>query len=82
MSRAMNLRLSEADVRSHCIAAGISISAIEPLPAGGTHLVCVTGEGADEIRLRFRDHVIPGVVRRLPFYRAREALVRNSRDRP
>lgn len=72
MTRAMNLRLSEAEVRAHCAAAGISISAIEPLPAGGTHLVCVTGEGADAIRLRLRDHVIAGVVRRIPFYRARE----------
>jgi hypothetical protein len=81
MSRSMNLRLSEADVRAHCVAAGISISTIEPLPAGGTHLVCVTGEGADEIRLRFQNHLIPDVVRQFPFYRAR-ASVRHLRDRP
>lgn len=71
MSRAINLRLSEAEVRAHCVAAGVSISAIEPLPAGGTHLVCVTGEDADKVRLRFHDHLIPGVVRRFPFHRTR-----------
>lgn len=72
MSRAINLRLPEADVRAQCAQGGVSISAIEPLPSGGTHLVCTTGEGADEIRLRFRDHIIAGAVRRFPFYRATE----------
>lgn len=71
MSRALNLSLSEAEVRAHCATTGVSISAIEPLPSGGTHLVCMTGDGADEIRLRFHNHLIPGVVRRFPFYRAR-----------
>jgi hypothetical protein len=70
MSRALNLRLSEAEVRTHCATVGVSISAIEPLPSGGTHLVCTTGDGADEIRLRFHNHIIPGAVRRLPFYGA------------
>lgn len=71
MSRAINLSLPEAEVRAQCAGAGVSISAIEPLPAGGTHLVCKTSEGADEIRLRFADQLIEGVVRRFPFYRAR-----------
>lgn len=71
MSRAINLKLSEADVRACCHESGVLISAIEPLQSGGTHLVCTTGGGADEIRLRLCDHVIRGVVRRLPFYGAR-----------
>jgi len=71
MSRALNLRLPEGDVRAHCLAAGISISAIEPLPAGGTHLVCMTGEGVDEMRQRFSHHLIAGAVRRFPFYGAK-----------
>jgi hypothetical protein len=69
MSRAINLSLPEAEVRVQCTAAGVSISAIEPLLSGGTHLVCQTGEGAEEIRLRFRDQIIEGAVRRIPFYR-------------
>jgi len=70
MSRAMNLKLPEANVRKRCNESGVSISAIEPLPSGGTHLVCTTGEGADEMRLRLADHLIEGVIRRFPFYRA------------
>lgn len=71
MSRAMNLNLPEANVRDRCNECGVSISSIEPLPAGGTHLVCTRGEGADEMRLRFAEHLIEGAVRRFPFYRAR-----------
>lgn len=71
MSRAINLELSEADVRARCHESGVSISAIEPLQSGGTHLVCTTGDGADEMRLRLSDHVIHGAVRRFPFYGAR-----------
>ena len=48
MSRAMNIKLPEPEVRAGCDSAGISISAIEVLPSGGTHLVCTTIEGADE----------------------------------
>jgi len=73
MSRALNIQLSEADVRARCHESGVSISAIEPLQSGGTHLVCTTGDGADEMRLRLGDHVIHGAVRRFPFFRARGA---------
>jgi hypothetical protein len=52
MSRAVNLQLSEADVRARCHESGVSISTMEPLQSGGTHLVCTTSDGADEIRLR------------------------------
>jgi hypothetical protein len=69
MTRAINLRLEEADLMAKCAEAGVSISAIEPLASGGTHLVCTTGAGADEIRVRFQDHIIAGPVRRFPFYR-------------
>lgn len=67
----MNLKLPEADVREQCSACGVSISAIEPLPTGGTHLVCLTGEGAEEMRLKLAEHLIQGSVKRFPFYRAR-----------
>lgn len=71
MSRAVNLTLPEDDVRAACDESRISISAIEPLPCGGTHLVCTTGEGAEEIRKKLSAKIIPGTVRRFPFYRSR-----------
>jgi len=69
MSRAINLALPMAEVRNLCARRGVSVSAIEPLPKGGTHLVCTTGDGADEIRLTLSDHLISRRVSRFPFYR-------------
>lgn len=46
----MNLSLPEQVVIDRCVHEAISISAIETLLSGGTHLVCVTIEGADEAR--------------------------------
>lgn len=68
MSRAMNLTLAEAAVTQHCLTAKVSISAIETLPAGGTHLVCTTGEGAETMRAKLKKHLIEGPVRRFAFY--------------
>ncbi|WP_422061662.1 hypothetical protein [Sphingopyxis sp.] len=72
MSRAINLTLPESEVTAICRAAGISVSAIEPLKSGGTRVVCTTGEGADEIRLRLAGNIIDGVVDRYRFYRPPE----------
>jgi hypothetical protein len=68
MSRAMNLKLAEAEVLKQCNAAGVAISAIEALPSGGTHLVCTTSGGADDARQKFRKHIIEGRVKRFAFY--------------
>lgn len=68
MSRAMNLKLTEAEVLSKCQRAGVSISAIETLPSGGTHLVCLTSEGAEQMRGEFKNNVLVGRVKRFPFY--------------
>ena len=67
MSRAINLSMPEAGVIASCTKAGVSISAIEILPSGGTHLVCTTGEGAAEMRTRLKAHLIPGRVKRFAF---------------
>lgn len=72
MSRAVNIDIAEQQVLAMCREAGVSVSASEPLPDGGTHLVCTTGAGADEMRSQFQDHIIPGAVRRLPFFTRRE----------
>lgn len=71
MSRAMNISLPEAQVAAMCEKAGVRISDIETLPAGGTHLVCVTSEGAEEMRHQSKGHLIEGPVKRFPFYHAR-----------
>lgn len=68
MSRAVNIKMPEEQVLARCRKAGISVSASEPLLDGGTHLVCTTSQGADELRLQFQNHIIPGAVRRYPFY--------------
>ena len=66
----MNLKLAEATVRKRCTEGGVIISAIEPLPSGGTHLVCMTGTGAETMRELLADHLITGIVKRFPFFRA------------
>jgi hypothetical protein len=70
MSRAMNLALPEDKVVAQCDSKAIRISATEPLLSGGTHLVCITIEGADEARRLFKDSIIDGAVRRVAFHRA------------
>jgi hypothetical protein len=69
MSRAMNVALPEPEVQALCRQSGVSVSAMEPLPQGGCHLVCTTGEGADTMRAALADHLIATPVKRFPFYR-------------
>ncbi len=71
MSRAMNLKLQEADVVTHCDKAGVAISAIETLASGGTHLVTVTGDGAAIMRRVLAKHIIEGQVKRFAFMHPR-----------
>jgi len=71
MSRAVNLSMSEADVVKHCADKSIAISVVEALPEGGTRLVCMNGEGADQIRTKLKRHIIEGDVRREQFVRRR-----------
>jgi hypothetical protein len=70
MSRAMNIKLPQAEVTAQCAAAKVSISAIETLPSGGTHLVCTTSEGAEEMQKRFKKVLIEGRVKRFAFMNA------------
>ena len=69
VTRALNLTLPERDVIERCNQKAIAISATETLLSGGTHLVCLTIEGADEARRLFKREVIPGAVRRAHFQR-------------
>ncbi|MBL8650508.1 MAG: hypothetical protein JNL35_08920 [Sphingopyxis sp.] len=70
MSRAMNVTLDEAGVTDMCRTAGVVISAIEPLPNGGTRLVCVSPADAELMLSKLRKHLIDGEVVRHRFYRA------------
>lgn len=67
MSRAMNIRLSIDDVTRKCELADVSISAIEPLPSGDTHLVCTTGDGAETMRNKLKKHIVEQPQKRFPF---------------
>lgn len=73
MSRAINAALPQAQVSEICTKVGVSISDIETLPCGGTHLVCTTSEGAEEMRQQLKRHIIPGKVKRFAFYHLRAA---------
>lgn len=67
----MNLSLTEAEVTARCDKAGVAISAIEALPAGGTRLITVTGDGADTMRRAFAKNIIEGRVKRFAFMHPR-----------
>ena len=69
----MNVTLTEAEVTAHCAKAGVAISAIEALPAGGTHVVTVTGDGAATMRRVLVKHLIEGRVKRFAFMHSRPA---------
>lgn len=62
MSRDLNVTLAESEVIARCAAAKVGISATEPLPAGGTRLVCMSVDGAEQMRRKFRSHMIKGEV--------------------
>lgn len=69
MSRAINLRMSEAQVTAQFADLKVAISAIEALPVEGTHVVCLTSEGAELIRRKLKAHLIEGKVKRFAYYR-------------
>lgn len=66
MSRAMNVKLPVDDVTRKCATAGVSISVIEQLPSGDTHLVCTTGDGAATMRHALKQHLLEGPQKRFP----------------
>ncbi|AOH84413.1 hypothetical protein AWL63_10990 [Sphingomonas panacis] len=68
MSRAMNLKVSPADVTAMCDRHNVAISAIEPLPDGGTRVVLTNAAGAATIANLFKTKVITGTVRRTSFF--------------
>lgn len=62
MSRVLIVSLDESDVVERCRAAKVGISVIEPLPGGGTRLVCESGDGAELMRKKLKKMLISGPV--------------------
>lgn len=66
MSRAMNVKLTPAQVTKKCKQAGVSISAMEALPSGDTHVVLNTADDAEKMRGLFGKSVVQGAQKRTP----------------
>lgn len=67
MSRALNLKMTEAEIVRHCKDKSIGISALEALPDGGMRLVCMSGFDAAQMRSKLKGKIIEGEVRRERF---------------
>jgi len=66
-TRAINIGAGTAEVLKVCARKATPVSAIEPLPDGGTHVVLVTLADADTIRRPFRGKLLARNTRRTPF---------------
>lgn len=60
MSRAVFLDMSEKAVIAHCQAEKIGISSIGKVPTGGTRLVCMSVDGAAQIRRQLKTNLMKG----------------------
>ena len=64
MSRAVFLDMSEKSIIAHCEAEKIGISYIGKVPTGGTRLVCMSVDGAAQIRSQLKAKLMKGDVAR------------------
>ena len=64
MSREMFLSLDEKQVIARCQKENVGISVIEPLPGGGTRLVCNSGDDAVSLRHKLKSNLLTGTVER------------------
>jgi hypothetical protein len=60
MTRVVNLKLSMNEARDQCAKNDIGISALEALPSGGVRLVCMSGDGAEQLRRVLKSKLIKG----------------------
>lgn len=58
-TRAINIASPLLEVQALCARKRATISAIERLPCGGTHVVLVTLDEADTIRAACKDKLLP-----------------------
>lgn len=66
MSRAINVKATEANVRALCLKHKAPISAIETLASGGTRVVLTSGDAAATMVQVFGRKVMSGTVERTP----------------
>ena len=64
MSREMFVTMDEGAVVAACLKENVGVSAIERLPQGGVRLVCMSGDGAETMRHKFKKHLLTGEVTR------------------
>jgi hypothetical protein len=67
MTRVLLVSLDEGEVVARCLAANVSISAIERLPSGGTRFVCASVDGAKYMRKKLKSQILPGTVARASY---------------
>ena len=60
----MYVKMEEGAVTAACDKADVGISAMEKLPQGGVRLVCMSSDGAETMRTKFKRHLINGEVTR------------------
>ena len=65
-TRAINIAAEPQAVLAMCAKKQAAVSAIEVLPAGGTHVVMVTLGEADTIRQAFKNQLLPRNTKRMP----------------
>jgi hypothetical protein len=64
LSRAINLNMTVSEATARCTSENVGISAIEPLLTGGVRLVCMSSQGADQMRAKCKSRLINGEVTR------------------
>ena len=60
----MYVKMDEGAVSAACAKQDVGISAMEKLPDGGVRLVCMSSDGAETMRTKFKRHLINGEVTR------------------
>ena len=60
----MYVKMEEGAVTAACAKEDVGISAMEKLPQGGVRLVCMSTDGAETMRTKFKRHLINGEVTR------------------
>ena len=61
----MYVKMDEGAVTAACAKQDVGISAMEKLPdGGGVRLVCMSSDGAETMRTKFKRHLINGEVTR------------------
>ena len=58
LSRAVLLKMSKQAIESHCSAQNIGISSIANMPTGGVRLVCMSVDGASQIRTKLKSSLM------------------------